>query len=77
MEVKLYSSPGCAFCIFVENFLKKHNIDYKVIDISKDESKKKEMIDKSGQENVPVTEVDEKIVVGYDLKKLKEVMEIQ
>ena len=32
---------------------------------------------KSGQESVPVTEVDGKIIVGYDIKKLKEALKIE
>ena len=77
MVVKVYSAPGCAFCVIVENFLKRNNIKFKEIDISKDAKAKEEMKKKSGQESVPVTDVDGKIIVGYDLKKLKEALKIK
>ena len=77
MVVKVYSAPGCAFCVIVENFLKRNNIQFKEIDISKDAKAKEEMKKKSGQESVPVTDVDGKIIVGYDLKKLKEALKIE
>lgn len=77
MKVIVYSAPGCAFCVIVENFLKLNNIKFKEIDISKDAKAKEEMKKKSGQESVPVTDVDGKIIIGYDLKKLKEALKIE
>ena len=77
MAVKVYTAPGCAFCIIIENFLKKNGIKFKEIDISKDATAKEEMKKKSGQESVPVTEVGGKIIIGYNLKKLKEALNIE
>jgi glutaredoxin-like YruB-family protein len=76
MNVKVYTAPGCAYCIIIENFLKRNNIKFKEIDISKDAKAKEEMKKKSGQESVPVTDVNGKIIVGYDIKKLKEALKI-
>ena len=77
MIVKVYTAPGCAFCVIVENFLKMNNIKFKEIDISKDAKAKEEMKKKSKQESVPVTDVGGKIIVGYDIKKLKEALKIE
>ena len=77
MVVKVYTAPGCAFCVIIENFLKRNNTKFKEIDISKNAKAKEEMKKKSGQESVPVTEVDGKIIVGYDIKKLKEALKIE
>ena len=77
MAVKVYTAPGCAFCIIIENFLKRNKVRFKEIDISKDAKAKQEMKKKSGQESVPVTEVNGKVIVGYDLKKLKEALKIE
>lgn len=77
MIIKVYTAPGCAFCVIVENFLKRNNIKFKEIDISKDAKAKEEMKKKSGQGSVPVTDVNGKIIVGYDLKKLKEALKIE
>jgi len=77
MKVIVYTAPGCAFCIIIENFLKRNNIKFKEIDISKDAKAKEEMKKKSGQESVPVTDVNGKIITGYNLKKLKEALKIE
>jgi glutaredoxin-like YruB-family protein len=77
MKVIVYSTPACPFCIIVKNFLKRNNIKFKEIDISKDATAKEEMKKKSRQESVPVTDVDGKIIVGYDIKKLKEALSLE
>lgn len=77
MKVILYTAPVCPFCIIVKNFLKKNSIKFEEIDISKNNKKKEEMERKSGQSQVPVTDVDGTIIVGYNLKKLKEALKLE
>jgi glutaredoxin-like YruB-family protein len=77
MKVVVYTTPACPYCVLVKNFLKKNNISFDEIDISKDEKKKEELIKKSGYMRVPVTEIDGIIIVGYDLKKIKEALKIE
>ena len=55
-----------------KRFLKKNKIDFKEIDVSKDSVAAKEMLEKSGQSVVPQTDIDGKIVVGFDKEALKE-----
>ena len=74
MKVKIYTKPICPFCVLVKNFLKKNNIKFEEVDISKDEKQKEEMIKKSGQMSVPVTEIGGKIFVGYKISEIKEAL---
>lgn len=74
MKVIVYSTPVCPYCDFAKQFLKENNIDFEVIDVSKDQDKAQEMIQKSGQMSVPVIDVDGKIVVGFNKAKLKELL---
>ena len=76
MKVIVYSTPACPFCVLIKNFLKKNNIKFEEIDVSKDEKKKQEMIEKSRQMSVPVTEIDGKVIVGYELDEIKEALNI-
>ncbi len=77
MKVTIYTTPICPYCIIIKNYLKKNNISFEEIDVLKDKEKGIEMAKKSNQENVPVTEVDGQLIVGYDLKKLKEALRIE
>jgi glutaredoxin len=63
--------------MIVKNYLVRNNIQFTEIDISKDKKKEMEMQEKSNQTNVPVVDVDSQIIIGYDLKKLKEALKIK
>ena len=65
-EVKLYSTPSCPYCRMAKDFLAEEGVDVTAIDVSEDEEAALEMVDKSGQMGVPVMEVDNVIIVGFD-----------
>lgn len=74
MKVIVYTTPACPFCVMVKNFLKQNNIQFEEIDVSADKSKAEYITEKTGAMSVPVTEIDGKFVIGYDIKKLKELL---
>lgn len=74
--VTVYSTPTCPFCIRAKQFLKDNNIQFQDIDVSTDQTKAQEMIERSGQMGVPVIDVDGTIVVGFDKDKIKEALKI-
>lgn len=74
MKVKVYSAPSCPWCRAVKEFLKNHNIEFEDIDVSVDQDAAKEMVLKSGQMGVPVIEIDENIVVGFNKPLLEELL---
>ncbi len=75
-EVIVYSTPTCPHCTQVKNFLDANNIDYKEYNVAENTEKAQEMIQKTGQRGVPVTEVDGEIVVGSNTRKLKKLLDI-
>lgn len=76
MGVTLYTAPSCPFCLIVKKYLERNKIQFEEVDISKDKNKKEEMEKKSEQSKVPVVDAEGTIVVGYNLKKLKEALKI-
>ena len=74
MNVKVYSTPGCPWCKVAKDFLESHNINFEYIDVSVDENAAKEMIKKSGQMGVPVIEIDDKIIIGFNKPILEEIL---
>ncbi len=53
-----------------KNFFKSNGAEYTEYNVATDLSKRKEMIDKTGQMGVPVIDVDGEVVVGFDEAKL-------
>jgi glutaredoxin len=49
----------------VKEFLKKKQIPFEDYDVSRDQRRAEEMVRKSGQMGVPVTDVNGRIFVGY------------
>ena len=74
--VKVYSTPTCVYCKTLKSYLTNHNIQFEDIDISKDEKVLQEMIKKSGQMGVPVVEIDEEVIVGFDKAKIDNLLKI-
>ncbi|HUW23645.1 MAG TPA: glutaredoxin domain-containing protein [bacterium] len=73
-KVKIYSTPTCPFCMMTKKFLKENNIDFEDIDVSTDQAKAQEMVQKSGQMAVPVLDIDGEIIVGFDKEKIRKAL---
>lgn len=69
-DITIYSTPTCPYCKMAKAFLTEKNIPFTEVDVSADEAKAREMIEKSGQMGVPVIDVDGKIIVGFDREEL-------
>ncbi len=71
-NVTIYTTPTCGYCRATKDFFKENKVEYSEIDVSQDQDKAREMVEKSGQMGVPVIDVDGEIVVGFDQNKLSE-----
>ena len=58
----------------VKEYLSQKGITYTEHDLSKDISKAKEMVEKTGQMGVPVVIIDENIVVGFNKARIDELL---
>lgn len=75
-KVKIYSTPTCPFCNRAKEFFKKHKIEYEDINVAENEKARNEMVEKSRQMGVPVIEVGDKIIVGFNEQELKKKLKI-
>jgi len=70
MDIKVYSTPTCPYCVKAKEYLKSKNIDFIDYDVSNDREKAMEMIELSGQRGVPVINIDGTIILGFDREKI-------
>ncbi|MEO0234496.1 MAG: glutaredoxin family protein [candidate division WOR-3 bacterium] len=75
--VKIYSTPTCPWCTRAKQYLASKNIPYTDYDVSKDRNAAMEMIRKSGQQGVPVLDIDGNIVVGFDKERIDALLGIK
>lgn len=74
---KVYTTKTCHFCKDVKNFLDENNIPYQTIDVGESASDRKDMIELSGQMGVPVTVINDKVIVGFNKESLKAALGIK
>ncbi|OGI73963.1 NrdH-redoxin [Candidatus Nomurabacteria bacterium RIFCSPLOWO2_02_FULL_44_12] len=65
-NVTIYSTPTCHFCHMAKDFFTANSIAFTDYNVASDIEKRKEMIDKSGQMGVPVIQIDNDLVVGFN-----------
>lgn len=75
-KVIMYSTPACGYCNVAKDFFDEKGIKCEVFDVSADETKRKELIDISGQMGVPVIVIGEDVVIGFDQAKISELLGI-
>lgn len=72
-NVVVYYTDSCPYCKMVKAFLDRRKVEYRSINVGRDHQAAREMIERSGQYGVPVTTIDDEILVGYDAKRLSEI----
>lgn len=77
MKMTVYSTPTCPFCKQLKAYLEENKIEFTDIDVGSDQEKAQEMIKKSGQMGVPVSDINGEIVIGFDKKKIAELLGIK
>ena len=70
-EVKIYSTPTCVYCRLAKQYFSDNGVKYVEYNVADDYDKAVEMFEKSGQQGVPVIDVNGKIIVGFDKPAIK------
>ena len=74
-QVRIYTTPTCAYCKMAKEYFKENDIEYEEFNVAEDSAKRQEMFEKTGQMGVPVIEINDQIVIGFDKGKIEELLE--
>jgi len=74
MNVVVYSTPTCSYCHQLKQYLAQRGVRFTERDLSVDPSAAAEMVQKTGQRGVPVTIIDDEVVVGFDRARLEHLL---
>ena len=75
-KVIVYSTLTCPYCHHAKDFLKEHKIPFEDVDVSKNQERAQEMIEKSGQMGVPVIDVNGTIIFGFDRIAIRKALKL-
>ncbi len=65
-KIKIYTTSHCPYCVKAKEFLRNKGVKYKEIDVEANKDAALEMVELSGQSGVPVLEIGDTIIVGFD-----------
>lgn len=65
-NILIYRTPTCPYCHMAAEYLRRLGVEFREVDVSRDQAAAIEMIRKSGQMGVPVIDIDGMIIIGFD-----------
>jgi glutaredoxin 3 len=74
MDVKIYSTPSCGYCKMAKQYFQDNNIAYEEYNVAEDAAKREEMVQMTGQMGVPVIQVKDKVLIGFDQASLDDML---
>lgn len=81
MNIKIYSTPTCPWCLLAKKYFTEKNIPFVDIDVSQDQEKAEEMVDISGQTGVPVITIEKDqndkeplVITGFNRDEIERAM---
>ena len=69
-RVIVYSGPGCPACGTAKAYLRRRGVNFRDIDIARDQHAAERLVRRSGQMAVPQIDIDGHLVVGFDQAKI-------
>ena len=73
-KIKIYSTRTCPHCIAAKEFFRENKIPFEDIDVTNNEKAQQEMVRKSRQMAVPVIQMGERIIVGFEQEEIEEIL---
>lgn len=75
-DVTIYTTPTCSFCHMTKAFMKDKGVEFKEVDLTQDQAAMKEVVEATGQMGVPITQIGDEYVVGFDKPTLSRLLEL-
>lgn len=64
--VTVFSTPTCPYCHMAKEYLKEKKVEFKDVDVSKDQQSAIKMVQRSGQMGVPQLWIGDQVVIGFN-----------
>ncbi len=74
-RVIVFSTPSCPHCNHAKQYLRQRGIRFQDVDVSRDPVAARDMVRRSGQQGVPVIDINGRIVVGFNRAEMDRLLE--
>lgn len=68
--VTIFTTPTCAFCHMAKEYFKSKGVKFSEKDLTQDAAAQGWVLQKTGQLAVPVIDIDDNIIVGFDRERI-------
>jgi glutaredoxin-like YruB-family protein len=72
----VFSTPTCPHCNSAKRYLRERGIPFRDVDVSRDPVAARDMVRRSGQQGVPVIDINGRIVIGFNRVEVDRLLEL-
>lgn len=72
--ITVFTTSSCAYCKMVKQYLTLKGKEFKVVDLEQNPQKRQELFEKTGALTVPITQVGDEYIVGWNRSRFAEVI---
>ena len=69
-KVKIFSTPTCVWCRATKDYLDEHQVPHEDINVAADATAREYMFNRTGQMGVPVIEIGNDVIIGFDEERI-------
>ncbi|MEJ5229648.1 MAG: glutaredoxin domain-containing protein [Pseudothermotoga sp.] len=73
-KITVYTAPGCPYCVKAKNYFRQLGLRFTEVDVSRSQETAEKLVKKTGQTGVPVIEIGNQIVIGFDKNKIDKLL---
>ena len=69
--IKVFTTKTCPWCTKVKEYLEEKKIPFENVDVATNREAAMEMVKKTRQMGVPVTQINERFIVGFNASEIE------
>lgn len=73
-RVVVFTTPTCSWCARAKSYLRTQGVRFKEVDVSRDAQAARDLVRRTGQMGVPVIEIDGRPIVGFDQRRVDQML---
>ena len=72
--ITVFTTKTCAYCKMVKQYLTLKGKEFQEVDLSENPEKHQELIDKTGVLTVPIVQIGDEFIVGWNRQRMAELV---
>ncbi len=72
--ITVFTTTACAYCKMVKQYLTLKGKEFNVVNLDDNPEAREELFEKTGAKTVPITQVGEEFIIGWNRQKFAEVL---